>query len=159
MANRGFRNFTGTMAGAILSIGLAWPSGANAYLITQKADLSGGYPGGLPVYDVSGLGAGDSLALIWGETVEGLSLTGTVTIEAFASNSATIDVWINNLSPDPDSDGDPRATVFGLSIEGYSSVDGSSAPGTFLDQFAGSGGFSGFGDVVACSTAASCTTG
>ena len=46
-----------------------------------------------------------------------------------------------------------------MSIEGYTSVDGSSTPGTFLDQFAGSGGFSGFGDVVACTTAASCTTG
>ncbi len=158
----GFKSLARSMAGAILiaAIGLSWPSGADAAIvITQKPDLSGGYPGGLPVYDVSGLVAGDSFALTWGETVEGLSLTGMVTIDAFASDSATIDIWINNLSPDPDSDGDPRATVFGLSIEGFSSVDESSAPGTFLDQFVGSGGFSGFGDVAACATAASCTTG
>ena len=37
----GFKSLARSMAGAILiaAIGLSWPSGANAYLITQKADL------------------------------------------------------------------------------------------------------------------------
>ena len=53
----------GPVAGAILitaAIGLSWPSGADAAIvITQKPDLSGGYPGGLPVYDVGGQTVGE----------------------------------------------------------------------------------------------------
>ena len=93
-----------------------------------------------------------------------MDVNGTVTLDALSGTSATISVLINNLSPDPELDGEPRVTVFGLSISspgftGFSAVDGSSTAGMLLDQFDGTGGFSGFGDVVACATAASCTTG
>ena len=102
------RRLVRVAAGAVLiaAIGLSWASGANAFLVTQTG-LSGGEPGGLPVFDVSGLVAGDSFPVSWENLLVGVSLTGMVTIDAFACNSATIDVWINNLSPDPDGDGGP----------------------------------------------------
>ena len=60
----GFKTFARWITGAVLiaAIGLSWPSGANAYLITQTG-TSGGTPGGLPVFDVTGLVAGDSFNL------------------------------------------------------------------------------------------------
>ena len=131
-------------------MGLAWPSGANAALITQIG-TSGGQPGGQPVYEVSGLTQGDSLALTWGG-VDGLGVDGMVFIDTLTSTDANISITLNNTS-DPISGDDPRVTIFGVSIADIDTGDPfntTNAGGSFL-TFASASNFPGF-SVDACAT-------
>ena len=136
---------------------LGFPLTSSAFSINLVCSAcSNGNPGGLDVYEVTDLITGDTFDLNWGGLVDGIAAIATVTIEAVSSTEATVKVDLTNNSPQI-SGADPRITSFGLSIEGFSSVDTTdSTGGTYLDDF-DEGNFPGFGsntgfEVVACAT-------
>ncbi len=149
----GFKTFARWRTGAVLiaAMGLWWPSGANAFLITQIG-TSGGVPGGLPEFEVSGLILNDAFNLTWGG-VAGLSADGTVSITGLTPTAADISITINNTST-PITVVDPRITSFGISVENIDTgtpLSDTNTGGTFL-MFASALNFPGFTMVDACGT-------
>jgi len=135
--------FSMTMASALL-VGNVQA----APIFTDTGNLSGGNPGGQSLWEVSNLVQGDAFDLSWGG-VTGLSGSGMVFIDGLSSTSAQIRVMIENDST-PISNGDPRFTSFGLSVDnisGFSTTTG----GNILD-LADDSNFPGFA-ISVCATA------
>lgn len=152
----GPKNLARSMAGAILiaAIGLSWPSGANAFLVTQID--TGGNPAGQPVYEVSGLVLNDSFSFSWDGIVAGLGGNGTLSVTGLSSTAALINVEINNTSL-PTTGDDPRITNFGISVENLDPINplgSAGTPGFYLDFFVTPNpGFPTFHDLVsACAS-------
>ncbi len=157
----GLKNLARSIGGAILiaAIGLSWPSGANAYLITQIG-TSGGNPGGLPEFEVSGLLLGDVFNLTYDGLVAGLGTDATVSITSLTSTAADISVTINNTST-PISGDDPRITSFGISVENIdmtTPLSDTNTGGTFL-TLADDSNFPGFSLVEVCGTSGNTCAG
>jgi hypothetical protein len=128
---------------------------AKAYTISLTGGSSGGNPGGQPLYEVSGLVQGDAFNVTWGG-VSGLAVTGMVSIDALTATTADIRVMLDNMST-PISSSDPRVTVVGLDVDGYSSLASGATGGTYLD-IASHANFPGFGTLT-CGTAQNCAGG
>lgn len=121
---------------------------ANAYTISVTGGMSGGNPGGQPLYEVSGLVQGDAFNVAWGG-VTGLNVTGMVTVNSLTASAASIQVMLNNLNT-PISGTNPRVTSVGLEIDNFTSLASALAGGTFLTS-ADSSNFPGF-TIDACAT-------
>lgn len=135
---------------AVLALALGWSAHAAAFLISVTG-TSGGNPGGLDVYEVSELVQGDTFTLDWGGLVQGLDATATVTIVSLDEAEASVKVELSNSSTAIGTQGDPRITVFGLSVGGYTGFSSMTPSGAFLGNFSQSN-FPGFQDVVVCAT-------
>jgi hypothetical protein len=135
---------------AILFCGAAMlgVASANAYTIALTGGMSGGNPGGQPLYEVSGLVQGDAFNVSWGG-VAGLNVSGMVIIDSLSGTNADIRVMLDNLST-PISGNDPRVTAVGLEIDGFTALASASAGGTFLTD-ADSSNMPGF-TIDACAT-------
>lgn len=116
----------------ICSAALFGAATANAYTISLTGGMSGGNPGGQPLYQVAGLVPGDSFNVAWGG-VSGLNVTGMVTVNSLTSSAASIQVMLDNLST-PISGNDPRVTAVGLAINGYSSLGSTTTGATYLTK-------------------------
>lgn len=150
--------FIGICRAAALALALGWSAHATAFLVTVTGS-SGGNPGGLDVYEVSGLVQGDSFTLDWGGLVDGLDATAAVTIVSLDETQASVKVDLTNSSTAIGTQGDPRITVFGLSVEGYTGFSDQTPSGVFLGTFSESN-FPGFQDVIVCATSnANCAGG
>lgn len=106
-------------AGSVL--GMSSFTSAEAYTISGDG-FSGGTPGGIPKYQVSGMKEKDWVHLFWpnfpnAETPAGvpnnLKAVGVVIINTLTTNQAKLQVRIDNQSTDPSA----RITSFGLSFE------------------------------------------
>jgi PEP-CTERM motif len=143
--------FSATFMAAFLA--LAPNLAAGPILITQIG-TSNGNPGGLPVYEVSNLAQGDSFNLNWFyeaeeiETLRELSATGMVTVTSLASDQLVLDIMLTNTS---DTGKGIRLTIFGLEVDGFTSLNNTATGGAFLD-LANSSNFPGFDDVNVCAT-------
>jgi hypothetical protein len=134
-------------------IALGFPAVSSALSINVIGS-SGGNPGGLDVYEVTGLVTGDTFNLDWGNLVPGLDAEAVVTINSVGTNEASVTVELTNQSTQISGD-DPRITVFGLSVGGFTSFNTiTSTPGTALNTI-DSSNFPGFNDVVVCATSGS----
>jgi hypothetical protein len=131
--------------GAVFSL---MSGAANAYTISLTGGMSGGNPGGQPLYEVSGLVQGDTFNVSWGG-VPGLNVTGMVTVNSLTASAASIQVMLNNLNT-PISGADPRVTSVGLEIDNFTSLASALAGGTYLAN-AVSSSFPGF-TIDACAT-------
>lgn len=121
---------------------------SNAYTISLTGGMSGGNPGGQPLYEVTGLVQGDAFNVSWGG-VTGLSVTGMVTVNSLTASTASIEMMLNNLST-PISGADPRVTSVGLEIDNFTSLASALTGGTYLTS-ADSSNFPGF-TIDACAT-------
>ena len=101
-----------------------------AFTITQIG-TSGGNPGGLPVYNVTGLVQGDSYSVLWNHVTQGqtLSAQATITIVGLTATSAQVSVTLENTSTIG------RMTIFGISVGNFTPPPGTGVPGNFLDAF------------------------
>jgi hypothetical protein len=132
------------LTGAIL----CWSAAADAYTISLTGGSSGGNPGGQPLYQVTGLVAGDSFDVSWGG-VSGLDVTGTVTVDSLSATNAGLSVTLDNMST-PISGGNPRVTSVGLEVGGFSSLASTVTGGSYL-TLADDSNFPGY-TVDACAT-------
>ena len=96
-----------------------------------------GNPGGLDVYEVSGLMQGDGLNLNWSLSVINndedafeLSATGMLTVDILTANRLKLGIMITNTST---VNAGIRLTIFGLEADGLSGLNSTSTGGTFLD--------------------------
>lgn len=121
---------------------------ANAYTISVTGGMSGGNPGGQPLYQVSGLAQGDAFNVAWGG-VSGLNVNGMVIIDSLSGTNADIRLMLNNLST-PISGANPRVTAVGLDIDGFTALASTSTGGVYLDD-ADSSNMPGF-TIDACAT-------
>jgi len=151
------RNVLGIFRSAVLALALAWSVPAGAYVISQVTDsngdpvLSGGNPGGLPIYEVTGLAQGDEFFVHWGGQVSGINASAMVSITFLDETEASVQVQLANSSTAIGDQGNPRITIFGLSVEGLTGfLDGQ--PGQDLIRFVQDATFPGFKDVGICAT-------
>ena len=107
---------------------------------------SNGNPGGLPVYNVTGLVQGDTFDIIWDYDTQGqtLSAEATINIVSLTANSAQVSVDLENTSTIG------RITSFGLSVGNFTGL-GTGTAGSDLTKFRTSN-FPGFASVDACAT-------
>jgi hypothetical protein len=132
---------------------------AQAFNITQTG-TSGGNPGGLPVYEVSGLVEGDSFQVDYDySTLPWLAAVADVVVTSLTSSNAKVQVTLTNNSPTTGTAGNPatntpRITAFGLSVDNFTGLGGGSSAGAILDSF-DDGNFPGFSSVVGCATSGS----
>lgn len=135
-----------------LNLGLGIQASGSAFTITEIGS-SGGNPGDLPVFEVSGLMAGDMFSLFWTSENSGLDfldVEGKVTVDNLTNSTAEVTVKLTNNMEQVEGENGPRITAFGLSVEGldtFSPVTG----GMFLD-LADNSNFAGFQDVNLCAT-------
>jgi hypothetical protein len=147
---RASRKIVGVLLAAALTMGVAGV--ADAFTITQIG-TSNGNPGGLPVFQVSGLVEGDSFPILWSAVNGDLSATATITVFDLTSTQLLLDVVLTNTSPEI-SNGDPRITSFGLGIN--PNISGGSVSdiggGTDVDALTGfsMSNFPGFQGVELC---------
>ncbi len=127
---------------------------ANAYTISLTGGSSTGNPP-QPLYQVSGLVQGDAFNVAWGG-VSGLDVTGMVSIDSLTATTADIRVMLDNMST-PISGSDPRVTVVGFDVDGYTSLASATTGGTYLDT-ADHANFPGFGTLT-CGTSHNCAGG
>lgn len=120
-----------TAAAGIAVAVLSLFSNAEAYMISVTGGTSGGNPGGQPLYEVSGLVQGDAFNVTWGG-VSGLSVNAMVSIESLTATTADIRVMLENNSP-LISGTSPRATVFGVLVDDYTSIANTATGGVDLD--------------------------
>jgi hypothetical protein len=126
---------------------------AQAFECTQIG-LSGGNPGGEPVFGCTGLVETDVLNIVVDQTVgvDELSATATITVVDISDGSVTLGVNITNASS-----GDNRITSFGLGIDPDASA-GSVTGATFLTNFE-TANFPGFTLVEFCATSGNTCAG
>jgi hypothetical protein len=143
---------------------------SQAYTITQIG-TTGGNPGGLPLYEVSGLVEGDIFVLDWtldgslyGDAYPTLSAIGSVTVTSLTATTVVLDITLENTTPPLLGDPDLTAaiTVFGLGVLGIDLGNPGnmlSSAGSFFDTY-GEGNIGGGLTIDVCaSTNALCTTG
>ena len=154
------RRLLGLFAVSLISAALASPADAIP-IINLTGDLSGGNPGGLPIYEVSGLVEGDAFNLDWnlpGEygpvgnpTPFVLSVGGMVFVDTFNSNSLVLEIMLTNNSTSGEG---IEVSSFGLGLSEAFQFVTTATGGTFLD-FADNSTFSGFNNVDLCATSGS----
>jgi hypothetical protein len=146
---RASRRIVGVLLAAALTMGVAGV--ADAFTMMQIG-TSNGNPGGLPVFQVSGLLEGDSFPITWALNGS-LSATATITVFDLTATQLLLDVVLTNTSPEI-SNGDPRITSFGLGIN--PNISGGSVSdiggGTDVDALTGfsMSNFPGFQGVEFC---------
>ena len=129
-----------------VSLFLQTATSSEAFTINTLPEPSGGIPGGLPVYEVTGLVQGDTFDIIWDYDTQGqtLSAEATINIVSLTANSAQVSIDLENTSTIG------RITSFGLSVGNFTSL-GTGTAGSDLDEFSTSN-FPGFQSVAACAT-------
>lgn len=123
---------------------------ANAFTISQTG-LSGGTPGGLTVYSVTGLVQNDTFQVNYsydtGTDQDILSALAKVTVKTLTSNNAVIEVFLKNNSTVNDN----RLTHFGFRLPGFTALNSDETGGSKLDE-AKTGNFPGFPNLSFCGT-------
>ena len=128
-----------------VSLFLQTATSSQAFTINTLG-TSNGIPGGLPVYEVTGLVQGDSFDILWDYDTQGetLSAEATIKIVSLSATLAQVSVDLDNTSTIG------RITSFGLSVGNFTSL-GTGTFGNDLTKFSTSN-FPGFQSVVACAT-------
>jgi len=128
-----------------VSLFLRTATSSEAFTI-NTIGTSNGNPGGLPVYNVTGLVQGDTFDIIWDYDTQGqtLSAEATINIVSLTTNSAQVSIDLENTSTIG------RITSFGLSVGNFTSL-GTGTVGSDLTKFKTSN-FPGFQSVDACAT-------
>lgn len=149
--------------GIALTVGLflAFAAGERAYAISIStlAGTSGGNSGGQSLYQISGLGAGNSFNVDWffAGPVE-LSATGLITVQSLSPGQLILDVMITNTTPVQGALTAP-ITAFGLGVGGFAGLSWQPGGGSLL-PFVGTGNLTGFNtDVCAGANSGSCAGG
>ncbi len=101
---------------------------ADAYTISQIG-TSGGNPGGMPVYEVSGLMASDTFGASWSYSNGdyAVSASGTITVASVSSNAMTLNISIGNTTSVGGGLTEARLSSFGFGVsdaEGMASAGG-----------------------------------
>jgi len=117
-------------------------SGAQAYTVSQI-----GTSGGQPVFQVSGLFAGDSFDLEWLLPSSGLAASGTLTVTALSGAQTTLKIEIDNDSLSSQK----PITQFGVAVAGGMGIT-PTADGTYLKNDSW-GNFPNFGNPIAIASA------
>ena len=112
-----------------VSLFLQTATSSQAFTI-DTIGISGGNPGRLPVYEVTGLVQGDSFNVIWNLPVQGQTLRAeaAVTIVSLSPAVAQVSLTLANTSTVG------RMTIFGLSVDHFV-ILGIGVPGLDLDTF------------------------
>lgn len=132
---------------------------ASAVPIITQTGTSGGFPGFLPVYEVSNLAEGDVIFLNWFFEDEDfteinlfeISATGKITVTDVDVDMGRLllDIILTNTS---DLTYGIRITSFGLSVDDFNDVNDSDTDGDHLPLAVADSQFPGFNDVVVCAT-------
>jgi hypothetical protein len=101
---------------AFLAVGLMIGTAPVEAFTVSQIGTSGGNPGGLPIFQVSGLVEGDSFPVTYSILSGAVTASATITIFDLTTTQALIDISLTNTSPII-SGGDPRITAFGLGID------------------------------------------
>ena len=148
------RNLTSALGGLAL---LTTSTLSTAFFITDTGGVSGGNPGGQPLYEVSALEQGDVFFLGWeyflpGASDPALKALAQITVQTLTSTNAVLAVLLENLSPEI-SNGDPRITAFGLDVLNISGspLNSTNTGGTYLTT-ADDSNFPGFSSIKVCAT-------
>jgi PEP-CTERM motif len=136
---------------AVMGIALGWSASAMSFAIDKTQAISTGNPGGLPIYQVSGLVQGDEFGISWDNLVSGLDASASVTILSLTDTHALISVELTNSSTAIGTSGDPRITIFGLGSSTTILPGSGGTGGTDLTAFDVSN-MPGFPDVQICAT-------
>ena len=137
--------WTVTMVALVCMAGQARPG--QAFTITEIG-TSNGSPGGLPIYQVSDLTAGDQFDIQLSAIGGALLASGSIEVSGISTTGLLLEVEISNDSPPLGINGNPRITSFGLAVDpGIGS--GTVSDATFLSTF-DMGNFPGFGNVEFC---------
>lgn len=145
---------------------LVFSHSAFAIVVTQTGEVSGGSPGGIPIYQaaVDAGDVGDSFNLSWyydsGDDIVAASATFTITEYDVAAGHFDLDISLTNDSVVA-GDSVPRITSFGLNVSPDLTVSSVIfGAGNALDQYDDTGtNFPGFQTIDLCFFADGCSGG
>jgi hypothetical protein len=161
--NKTLSTLVGASALAVGLLAFTSSQAQAAFTITQTG-TSGGNPGGLPVYQVTGLVAGDSFDITYDySSLPWLDALASITIDSLTSSNANVTVTLTNNSPQigtagPQNTPTPRITSFGLSVDNFTGL-GTGTAGTLLNSFDNSNFAGGFGTLVCATSGNNCAGG
>ena len=158
-------NLTKTLSSAALFTGLIFAGSASALVINDTGDVSGGAPGGLPIYEAifDETDAGQSFTMHYGHNSGSDNVSATAsfllqTVDLDATGHVVLVIDIENTSV-VSGPSDPRILSFGFNTNPDIAGAALTSAGTVFDDVDTSTNFPGFHNIDVCMFEHGCAGG